>query len=129
LQPKVHPKHGPDQQSIWQLAQVHHQSLWQAHHQLALTASDKENKCNSVAGNFDSHGGAPEQYEAHCSMQHVQGYTGSHWTLSSGNYSLRIAPVAAMVTNNKTTMKHTPHLLAILMTITMWRYDTERIAQ
>jgi len=53
-------------------------------------------------------------------MQHVQGYTRSHWTLSSGNYLPRIAPAAAMVKNNKTTVKYTPHLLAILMTITMW---------
>jgi hypothetical protein len=27
----------------------------------------------------------------HLPMQHVQGYTGSHWTPPSGNYSLRIA--------------------------------------
>jgi hypothetical protein len=72
-----------------------------------------ENNCNSVAGHFDRHGGAPKRYEAHCPMQHVQGYTGSHWMLPLGDYSLRIAPAAAMATNNKTTMKNTPPLLAI----------------
>jgi hypothetical protein len=37
-------------------------------------------------------------------MQHVQGYTGSHWTLSSGDYSLCIAAAAARATANKTMM-------------------------
>jgi hypothetical protein len=38
-------------------------------------------------------------------MQHAQGYSGSHQTPPSGDYSLRIAPAAAGVTANKTTMK------------------------
>ena len=57
-------------------------------------------------------------------MRHVQGYTRSHWTLPSGNYSLRIAPVAARATINKTTMQNVPSLLAILMVIAMLRYYT-----
>ena len=40
----------------------------------------------------------------HRPMQHVQGYTGSHWTPPSGNYSLRIALAAARATANKTMM-------------------------
>ena len=48
--------------------------------------------------------GAQKQITWHCPMQHVQGYIGSHWTLPSGDYSLRIAPTAAMATINKTTM-------------------------
>ncbi len=63
------------------------------------------NKCTSSAGRFDGHSGAPEQYRQHCLMGHVQGYSGSHWTLPSGNYSLRIAPVAARATANETTTK------------------------
>jgi hypothetical protein len=63
------------------------------------------NKCTSVAGHFGSHGGAPVQYKALCSMQHVQGYTKSHWMLPSGNYLLRIAPASARATANKTTTK------------------------
>ena len=62
------------------------------------------NKCTSSAGHFDGHGGAPVQYEAHHPMQHVQGYSGSHWTLTSGNYSLRIAPAAARATGSQTMM-------------------------
>ncbi len=63
------------------------------------------NKCTSSAGNFDGHGSAPEQYRLYCPMQHVQSYSGSHWTLPSGNYSLRIAPAAASATANETTTK------------------------
>jgi hypothetical protein len=62
-------------------------------------------KCTSSADYFDSHGGASVQYEAHCPMQHVQGYTGSHWMPPLGNYSLLIALAAARATANKTMMK------------------------
>ena len=37
-------------------------------------------------------------------MQHVQGYSGSHWTPASGNYLLRIAPAAARATGKQTTI-------------------------
>jgi hypothetical protein len=61
------------------------------------------NKCTSVAGHFDGHAEALEQYMQHCQKQHVQGYTGSHWTSPSGDYLLRITPAATMATANKTT--------------------------
>jgi hypothetical protein len=60
-------------------------------------------KCTSSTSRFDGHGGAPEQYIGHSPMWHVQGYSGSHWTPPSGDYSLRIAPAAAWATANKTT--------------------------
>ncbi len=72
-------------------------------------------KCSSIVGHFDGHGGAPEQYKAHCPMQYVQGYSGSHWMPPSGNYLLRIAPEATRATANKTTTKNVPKRLAILM--------------
>jgi hypothetical protein len=62
-------------------------------------------KCTSFASRYDGHGSAPVQYKTHCLMQHVQGYTGSYWMLSLGNYLLRIAPEATRATANKTTMK------------------------
>jgi hypothetical protein len=62
------------------------------------------NKCTSSAGRFDSHSGVTEQYRQHCPMRHVQGYSGSHWTLPSGNYLLRIAPAAARATGKQTTI-------------------------
>jgi hypothetical protein len=54
---------------------------------------------------FYGHGSAPVQYKAHCPMQHVQGYSGSHWTPPPGDYLLCIAPAAARATANKTTSK------------------------
>jgi hypothetical protein len=62
-------------------------------------------------------------------MQHVQGYTGSHWMPPSGDYSLRIALAAARVTANKITMYHVPTLMDILVVIAMWRYYTTHIAR
>jgi hypothetical protein len=78
---------------------------------------------------FDGHGEALKQYMRHRPMQHVQGYTGSHWTPPSGDYSLRIALAAARVPANKTTMYYLPTLMAISAVIAMWRYYTARIGQ
>jgi hypothetical protein len=61
-------------------------------------------------------------------MQHVQGYTESHWTPPSGNYSLRIA-LAAARTANKTTMYYVPTLMAISVVIAMRRYYNAQIAR
>jgi hypothetical protein len=36
------------------------------------------NKCTSVLGHFDGHVDAMVQCTQHHTMQHVQGYTGSH---------------------------------------------------
>jgi len=69
------------------------------------------------------------QYGAHRLMQNDQGYTGSHWTLPSDNYLLRIAPEAARAIINTTMMQHVPTLLVILMAIAMRRYYAARIAQ
>jgi hypothetical protein len=79
------------------------------------------NECTSVTGNFYGHGGVPMRYGAYCLMQHDQGFTGSHWTPPSGDYSLRISPAAARVTINTKIMEHVPTLLDILMAIMMRR--------
>jgi hypothetical protein len=86
-------------------------------------------KCTSIVAHFEGLADAPVQYEVHCPMQHVQCYTGSHWTLPLGDYLLHIAPAAARATTNKTTTKVSPTLLAILMAAAVRRYDTARIAQ
>jgi hypothetical protein len=67
------------------------------------------NKCTSSAGRFEGHGGAPERYIRHCPMQHVQGYSGSHCTPASGNYSLRIFQAAARATGKQTTINKYTH--------------------
>jgi hypothetical protein len=69
-----------------------------------MTKLTMTNKCTLSAGRFDGHGGAPEQYRRHRLMQHVQGYSGSHWTPASRNYSLRIATAAARATDKQTTI-------------------------
>jgi hypothetical protein len=69
-----------------------------------MTKLTMTNKCTLSAGRFNGHGSATEQYRWHCPMQQVQGYSGSHWTPPSGDYSLRIAPVAAMATGKQTTI-------------------------
>jgi hypothetical protein len=43
------------------------------------------NKCIYVAGRFDGHADALEQYGAHHLIQHDQGFTGSHRTPPLGN--------------------------------------------
>jgi hypothetical protein len=59
---------------------------------------------SSVIDRFDGHGGLPVQYKAHCPMQHVRGYSGSHWTLALGDYLLCIAPAAARIKGKQTTI-------------------------
>jgi hypothetical protein len=85
-------------------------------------------KCTMSTGRFNGHGGAPVQYKVHCPMQHVQGYTGSHWTQPLGNYLLHIAPATTRATRKQTTVKNTPTLLAVLMAMTMRLYVTAHIA-
>jgi hypothetical protein len=69
-----------------------------------MKKSTMTNECTSSAGRFDGHGSALEQYRWHRLMRHVQGYSGSHWTLASGNYLLCIAPAAARATGKQTTI-------------------------
>jgi hypothetical protein len=69
-----------------------------------MTKSMMTNEYTSSAVRFNGHGGAPEQYRWHCPMRHVQSYSGSHWMPASGDYLLRIAPVAARATGKQTTI-------------------------
>jgi hypothetical protein len=86
------------------------------------------NECPSVAGHFDGHGEALKQYMRHRLMQHVHGYTGSHWTPPLGGYPLRIASAATRARANKTTVYYVPTLMDISMVISMQRNYTARIA-
>jgi hypothetical protein len=94
-----------------------------------MTKLRMTSKCTSIAAHFEGLVDAPEQYRWHCSMWHVQGYLGSHWTPPLGDYSIRIAPAAAGATANKTMMKNGPALLAFLMTAAVRRYNTVHIAR
>ncbi len=86
------------------------------------------NKCNSVAGHVDGHAGALKQYGVHHPIQHVQAYSGSHWTLPSGDCSLHITLAATRATINNTTMQNVLTLLAILMAVAVRWYYTAHIA-
>ena len=66
------------------------------------------NKCTSVPGHFDSHGGATGQYRWQCPMQHV---------------------AAARATANEMTMLHVSTLLTIWMAVAVCRYYTPHLAR
>jgi hypothetical protein len=92
-----------------------------------MTKSTMASTSSSVVGHFDGHDGPPAQYEAHCPMQHFQGYSRSHWTPPSSDYSLRIAPVAARATAKEMMTKNVPKRLAILMAAAVCWYNTAHI--
>ena len=85
--------------------------------------------CSSIVGHFDGHGGPSVQYKAHRPMQHVQGYSGSHWMPPSGNYSLCITPGPPGQQANKQQSTNIPTKLSILMAMAMCRYITAHIAR
>jgi hypothetical protein len=91
-----------------------------------MTKSAMTNKWTLSAGRFDGHGGAPEQYRQHRPMQHVQGYSGSHWTPASGYVSPQQPPGQQA---NKQQSTNTPKKVALLMAMAMRRYVTARISQ
>ena len=50
-----------------------------------------------IAGDFDCHADAAVRRGAHRPIEHVQGFTGSHWMPPSGKFLRCNALVAAMV--------------------------------
>ena len=55
-------------------------------------------KCRHIVGSFNGHAYALVRWGAHCPMEHIPGFTRSHWMTPSGKCGLhRIAPAAAMV--------------------------------
>ena len=54
-------------------------------------------KCRRIAGDFDCHADAAVRRGAHRQIEHIQGFTRSHWMPASGECLRRIAPAAAMV--------------------------------
>jgi hypothetical protein len=64
-------------------------------------------KCMQITGDFDCHVDAVIRCNGHLPMEHIQGYTGSHWMPPSGKCLRRIAPAAAMATAAAMTKKET----------------------
>jgi hypothetical protein len=58
---------------------------------------DNNEKCRQIAGNFDGHVDAVVQRGMHRPMEHISGFTRSHWILPSGKCLHRIARAAAKV--------------------------------
>ena len=54
-------------------------------------------KFRQIAGNFGCHGNAAVRRRAHRPIEHIEGFTRSHWMPPSGKCLRRIAPSAAMV--------------------------------
>jgi hypothetical protein len=89
---------------------------------------DDAKQYTTIATRFDGHNDAPVQCRVHCLMEGVQGFTRSHWTPPSGEYSLRIIPADNGVARKKKTTKKAPYLLAISMAVVLRRYNTACIA-
>jgi hypothetical protein len=70
---------------------------------LATVVANNEIKYNKksrqIAGNFDRHVDAPVQCGPHCPMEHILGFTRSHWMPPLGKCLHCIVPAAAKVIN------------------------------
>jgi hypothetical protein len=96
---------------------------------LSMTELMMTNKCTSVVGHFNGHGGAPGQYRWHHSTRHVRAIleaTGPcHWETSCSVLPWRLPGQQT----NKQQSTNTPTLLAFLMAMAMHRYVTMCIPQ
>ncbi len=60
--------------------------------------NQKDKKFREIDDDFDGHhGNAAVQRRAHRPLEHIQGFTQSHWKPPSGKCLCHIAPTAAMV--------------------------------
>jgi hypothetical protein len=72
---------------------------------------DDDKKYMYIAGRFVGHGDAAVRRYVQSPSDHIQGYTGSHWMMPSGECLRRIAPAelpwsSKSVENTKTLTKH-----------------------
>jgi hypothetical protein len=58
-----------------------------------------DKKCMQISGDFDCHANAVVQCGAYCPMEHIQGFSISHWMPPLGKCLCRINLAAAMVDN------------------------------
>jgi len=68
---------------------------------------DGNKKCRRIDGNFDCHGDAAVRRGAHQPIEHVQGFTGSHWMPPLVECLHCFAPAAAMVNEFVITTQNT----------------------
>jgi hypothetical protein len=68
---------------------------------------DGNKKCRRVDGNFDCHGNAAVRCRAYHPMEHIRGFTRSHWMPPSVECLRRITLSAAMVKEFETNTQNT----------------------
>jgi hypothetical protein len=56
-----------------------------------------DKKCRQIAGDLDHHADAAVRCGVHRPMEHIQGFTRSHWMLPSDECLRCIAPAAVIV--------------------------------
>jgi len=56
-----------------------------------------EKKCRQIDNDFDGHDDAAVRHGAHRPMEHIQGFTRSHWMPPLGECLRPIAPAAVIV--------------------------------
>jgi hypothetical protein len=60
---------------------------------------NNDKKCRHISGTFNCHEDEAVQLRAHRLMEHIQGFTLSHWMPPTGECLRHIAPAAAKVIN------------------------------
>ena len=70
-------------------------------------------KCRQITGNFDCHAYAAVRRGAHRPIEHIQGFTWSHWMLPSGECLRRITPAALIVDEFVETTRNTNKTLLL----------------
>jgi hypothetical protein len=70
---------------------------WSLTNVLCKQIISNDKKCRRIAGDFDHHADAAVQCGVHRPMEHIQGFTRSHWMLPLGKCLCRIALAAVMV--------------------------------
>ena len=79
------------------------------------------------ATRFDARVHAPARHRRYRPIEGVQGFTRSHWTPPSGEYSGRIAPDGRRGQMPKKNDEKVPYLSAVSLALSVRRYGTERI--
>jgi hypothetical protein len=75
-------------------------------------------KCRQIAGDFDCHAYTAVQRGVHRPIEHIQGFTRSHWMLPSGECLGCVAPAAAMVDGFvETTLNTNKHIFYLATTV------------
>ena len=62
-----------------------------------VVSNNEIDETRQIDDDFDGHGDAAVLCGAHRPMEHIQGFTRSHWMPPSGECLRRIVPAAAMV--------------------------------